>query len=645
MHRNTPSKAKENLGTSGRSVISLNSSTSELWDSSKHSASSLTVEIPVPSGTTDLSNKILPKTSELVFSTISSDLKISNSEPLAADHNVHEHFRPKIGSGVSTDSALSHCSKQNQGLEKRIAVGVPPLKSGSTATARSNMTLTAKDPTNYKQNHGFGKGKVADLPTKSVSTSAAHNSMIFSAKDPPSKSGCPRPVNLQSKPTGLRMPTPKHGFFDTEKVIRAPHPAVQKRSSSNHFLPPKSIPKGPSGIPQGSKLKPPGVPLPHNRGTVPSVISMATHLRPESASASSIASIPASLPRLQLKTDVEGSGLSLLPHQKFGLSPRGQQGSDDQRSDQIQLSLGACNAAAQSSFSEVDHHNQKSTCSDVSEEEQSQLSFVHEKHNLQDISHTCSEQKNANANGTVTSSLIDTSKASDMNDISCLQPHYQCGTAVVAEATRVSASEPLQSEHLLYSIHEDMTKVSEEFMFKSAAKEISSNRSPLDVNSNLLNSLDHGTFQKHANGQNSVDNTKSLALSAVSSPILDDIADKENMLGHEEQAMDSHEEQAMDSHRGINSSRKLVDDMNIQVQNIKNLEAPPFSEEWLRAMEAAGEELLQMKSGRVQHSPPDKIVPEPGPWSPVRRHSQQIGPFDCTKYTNAPGTSGDCQDQ
>ncbi|XP_048323753.2 uncharacterized protein LOC107411275 isoform X2 [Ziziphus jujuba] len=63
--------------------------------------------------------------------------------------------------------------------------------------------------------------------------------------------------------------------------------------------------------------------------------------------------------------------------------------------------------------------------------------------------------------------------------------------------------------------------------------------------------------------------------------------------------------------------------------------AVPFSDEWLAAFEAAGEEILTTKSGAVQHSPPDKSQPEPGPWSPVKRkNTQVIGPFDCTKYSN-----------
>ncbi|XP_021970874.1 uncharacterized protein LOC110865855 isoform X2 [Helianthus annuus] len=62
--------------------------------------------------------------------------------------------------------------------------------------------------------------------------------------------------------------------------------------------------------------------------------------------------------------------------------------------------------------------------------------------------------------------------------------------------------------------------------------------------------------------------------------------------------------------------------------------AVPFSDEWLAAFEAAGEEILTMKCGAVQHSPQDKSLPEPSPWSPVKKKGSQIGPYDCTKYTN-----------
>ncbi|XP_050368286.1 uncharacterized protein LOC126786491 [Argentina anserina] len=65
--------------------------------------------------------------------------------------------------------------------------------------------------------------------------------------------------------------------------------------------------------------------------------------------------------------------------------------------------------------------------------------------------------------------------------------------------------------------------------------------------------------------------------------------------------------------------------------------AVPFSDEWLAAIEAAGEEILTKKGGAVQNSPPNKSPPQLGPYSPVKRKQKQvIGPFDCTKHINPP---------
>ncbi|KAK1270905.1 hypothetical protein QJS04_geneDACA019682 [Acorus gramineus] len=61
------------------------------------------------------------------------------------------------------------------------------------------------------------------------------------------------------------------------------------------------------------------------------------------------------------------------------------------------------------------------------------------------------------------------------------------------------------------------------------------------------------------------------------------------------------------------------------------LNVVPFSEEWIASLEAAGEEILKLKSGAVQNSPQEKILVEPNPWSPVKRGAQDLGPFDCTK--------------
>ncbi|KAG8093682.1 hypothetical protein GUJ93_ZPchr0012g20908 [Zizania palustris] len=71
--------------------------------------------------------------------------------------------------------------------------------------------------------------------------------------------------------------------------------------------------------------------------------------------------------------------------------------------------------------------------------------------------------------------------------------------------------------------------------------------------------------------------------------------------------------------------------------HLKNL--APFTEEWLAVMEAFGEEVLEQKTGAVQNSPTDKAAPEPSPWSPVKRKAQDVGPFDCTKYSKSVRTS------
>ncbi|KAB2021284.1 hypothetical protein ES319_D07G128600v1 [Gossypium barbadense] len=79
----------------------------------------------------------------------------------------------------------------------------------------------------------------------------------------------------------------------------------------------------------------------------------------------------------------------------------------------------------------------------------------------------------------------------------------------------------------------------------------------------------------------------------------------------------------------------LVDTKQVAPVVRPPLNAVPFSDEWLAAFESAGEEVLTMKSGAVQNSPKDKSLPEPSPWSPVRKkNNQKMGPFDCTKFTN-----------
>ncbi|KAK7404662.1 hypothetical protein VNO78_05617 [Psophocarpus tetragonolobus] len=69
----------------------------------------------------------------------------------------------------------------------------------------------------------------------------------------------------------------------------------------------------------------------------------------------------------------------------------------------------------------------------------------------------------------------------------------------------------------------------------------------------------------------------------------------------------------------VEDSSKLIhlqESATINKQEVPTVKPPsnaaPFSEEWLAAIEAAGEEILTMKSGAVQNSPPDKPQHEPG---------------------------------
>ncbi|XP_074285524.1 uncharacterized protein LOC141611024 isoform X2 [Silene latifolia] len=91
--------------------------------------------------------------------------------------------------------------------------------------------------------------------------------------------------------------------------------------------------------------------------------------------------------------------------------------------------------------------------------------------------------------------------------------------------------------------------------------------------------------------------------------------------------------EGIDSLEEVNANLERTDNQKVTIPAPPH--AVPFSDEWLAAIESAGEEILTMKTGAVQHSPTDKSIPEPSPWSPVKRKTAQvIGPFDCTKHTH-----------
>ncbi|KAK8661134.1 hypothetical protein V6N13_052033 [Hibiscus sabdariffa] len=118
----------------------------------------------------------------------------------------------------------------------------------------------------------------------------------------------------------------------------------------------------------------------------------------------------------------------------------------------------------------------------------------------------------------------------------------------------------------------------------------------------------------------------SLTEESISSIKTSDISSNESFLQEELNRLENDVPQELNSsmtHAEAKGCASLVEETGNDRKQVAPLVKPPlnavpFSDEWLAAIEAAGEEILTMKSGAVQNSPTDKSLPEPGPWSPVQ---------------------------
>lgn len=377
-HRNSPAKIKENYGITSKSAPSPNSSASDNLSSEKCPASSCTsgklrkalFEMPkeVATGTADSyrNGNLLGTPCAQFFhgapafhsSMVSATLTGSSSSFLT--HTSCEQFAPTTGARTSADSTVSQCGKKNQEMGNAMAVHLP-RKDDSINIAGNSMIFSAKNPSGNSGNAlpvtFAAKPPGLRMPTKDDTIGINSNSMIFSAKGPPSKTSNALPVTFAAKPSGLRMPSPKLGFFDSTKVIRAPFSSSLHRKSAGNRVLPKPIPRGPSNINQGNRLKPPAVPcavpssvsvsnfsFPNYNAILPSSTPVTSNSMSDTALKSSITSIPAPPFLAQVKSDPEASGLVLLAQRKFGAF-KTQQSSSVQRSDQKQVHSDNCNAA------------------------------------------------------------------------------------------------------------------------------------------------------------------------------------------------------------------------------------------------------------------------------------------------------------
>lgn len=453
-HRNSPAKIKENFGITSRYAPSPNSSASDNFSSEKCPASSSCTleklrkslfEMPKEGapGTKDSDrNGNLFGTSSLQFchgmpafhsSMVSATSTGSSS--LFPTHTFREQFAPTTGVGTSADSTVSQCGK-NQEFWNTMA--------DSTSIAGNSAIFSAKNPPS-NSGHALpvtftAKPSALRLPRKDDPISIASNSMVFSAKDPPSNSSNALPVTFAPKPSGLRMPSPKLGFFDSTKVIRAPYSsALHRRSAGNRALPPRAIPRGPSSILQGNRLKPPGVPraipssisvsnfsFPNYNAIVPPSTPVTSNLLFNAASKNSITSIPAPPFQPQVKPESEVSGLVLLAQKKFGVS-KAQQISSVQRSDQTEVPSDVCNSAKAIIAEDIERKTillsnccriNQNNHGNMADENLTQLGFSHGKSSLEDIPQVGSEEITAATIDIETSPITEAGKICKMNVVS-----------------------------------------------------------------------------------------------------------------------------------------------------------------------------------------------------------------------------------
>ncbi|KAJ7557219.1 hypothetical protein O6H91_05G117200 [Diphasiastrum complanatum] len=151
-------------------------------------------------------------------------------------------------------------------------------------------------------------------------------------------------------------------------------------------------------------------------------------------------------------------------------------------------------------------------------------------------------------------------------------------------------------------------------------------RSPLSVNEQLLNIANIDEFRGESErDQDSLKKTVSqfASLNAPRSTVLA----QENDSPKDSYLYDG-------SHHKVNKGKMVSDRGLIKKVDSKLLSRKCLSKENVFDLKTAVLEDIPIYSGPVVHSPPNKPSPRPGPWSPVRRTVQQLGPFDCTKYLN-----------
>lgn len=522
----------------------------------------------------------------------------------------HRHDAPEddvkstpasVANSKSSTKKDAKVESNNQQVIPTEQLGYGAVTPGSKGSSQASVAGTSSKK--VSDNQSFYSTQVRPWisrkklgPESSQSPSVEHANHVNAAQ------------NSKGASSGLRLPSPKIGFFETARSASGEHHTSlpERRTgsaldTSNSKNARKGLPPRPkNGLPSGRVEKPGG----HgslakvSTKTVSSSIPSAPHLRPFGKSAEGLvrsASTPASPHK-----NHHAIRSSASPQTVTGRRPSPQANSDLSQSCVPELRTRTLLNAASGAIS-----NESRDC-------ESGQSL----NPLGTLEVDALSQVMANPSGRSSTGKQDAEIGNLGGDKS---PNKLANSSV--DSTKLPTDRSL-SDLLPPVTSENTPKNAPESCVRSAspasASDAQSSKHPLTVNAGLLNGISKRTSQTASRKEKTmqVDFEQSASEST---------SGQENKRSLDVQLGGTHPHTP--KQRKSNYSQRL---------DHSEAYGDLFSEERLLALEAEGQESLRKKSGAVQHSPPNKTSPNRNPWSPVKKGGQQPGPFDCTKkYTNA----------
>eukprot|EP01018_Ginkgo_biloba_P023073 Gb_32323 [translate_table: standard] len=382
VHRISPRNVQDDSRVSARSIPSPNSSASESPAYAKltrcHSYTSYERFAKPASGTT------MEAASGINFSALDLTTTHELSPYLTDDTNSTFHSSVSPESSLDGMSSLGSPTNSTKSMTIHLKSNVDNVASLNQFTSAIDVSSTESQVLQCnRQRHGLQNSATGGVSLANVHTLAKGNSNMVhsiatrSVLSDDSVHDGSRSKSYRSKPSGLRMPSPKIGFFDPAST------PIPRNSSSSHekstvysldkkILPHSGMNARPPRLTSGGSvsrqmdLKPKlhGIrsirPLPTHTsvrphpmsantsirpsygGALKCTVPSASHLRPDTPLKSYILSSPAQLFQPQLKSNTGVVSMSLLAQPKPELSCQHREGPSGRSSDWKQLSLDDC---------------------------------------------------------------------------------------------------------------------------------------------------------------------------------------------------------------------------------------------------------------------------------------------------------------